>query len=59
MNGYIAFYKGKRAEIYAETSIAARDKAAANFKARKAYDVTVVLAEKNGAQIAHDPAILD
>ena len=46
MNNYECFYKGKRATVQAETSIAARDKAAAIFKARKAYDVTVVLVNK-------------
>jgi hypothetical protein len=58
MNGYVAFYKGKRIEVHAESQLAARDKAAALFKARKAYDVTVVLAEKSGEQVAHDPAML-
>jgi hypothetical protein len=53
MNGYIAFFRGKRIEVYAETSVAARDKAATMFKAKKAYDVTVVLAEKDGATVTH------
>lgn len=53
MNGYIAFYRGKRIEVYAERSIDARDIAAAKFKARKAYEVTVVLAEKNGETVTH------
>ena len=59
MNGYIAFYKGKRTEVYAETSLAAQEKAAKEFKARKSYDVTVVLAERNtdgtepGEQVIH------
>lgn len=55
MNGYIAFYKDKRIEIYAETSIQARDIAAKKFKAKKAYEVTVVLAEKDGEQVIHTP----
>ena len=46
MNNYEAFYKGKRCSVSAPSSLAARDKAAAIFKARKAYDVTVVLADK-------------
>ena len=53
MNGYICFYKGKRLEIHADTLLAARDKAAAHFKARRAYEVTCVLAEKNGEQVIH------
>lgn len=53
MNGYVAFYKGKRIEVRAATSYEAQQKAAAIFKARKSYDVTVVLAEKDGAQVTH------
>ena len=55
MNGYIAFYKGKRLEVHAETSYEALKKAAAAFKAKKEYQVTVVLAEKNGQQVVHTP----
>jgi hypothetical protein len=58
MNGYIAFYKGKRMEVHAETSLAARDKAAGLFKAKKAYDVTVVLAEKDGQQVTHEASAI-
>jgi hypothetical protein len=46
LNGYIAFYKGKQTEVWAKTSYEAQQKAAAFFKAKKAYDVTVQLAEK-------------
>jgi hypothetical protein len=53
MNGYIAFYKGKQLEVYAKTSLEARDNAAKQFKARKAYDVTVVLCERDGEQVTH------
>jgi hypothetical protein len=55
MNGYICFYKGKRLEVYAETLIQARDKASKEFKARKDYEVTCVLAEKDGKQVTHTP----
>lgn len=58
LNGYICFYKGKRMEVYAKTTLEARDKAAAAFKARKAYDVTAVLAEKGGQPVTHSPASL-
>ena len=34
MNGYIAIYKGKRIEVFAESSYAAQCKAAEKFKAR-------------------------
>ena len=53
MNGYVAFYRGKRIEVHAELSIKARDKAAEIFRAKKAYEVTVVLAEKDGQQVTH------
>ncbi len=46
MFNYIAFYKGKQLTVQALRSLDARDKAAALFKARKAWDVTVVLADK-------------
>ncbi len=45
MNGYKAFFKGKEIEVYAETSFAAQRKAAEQFKAKKAYEVTVMLCE--------------
>ena len=53
MNGYIAFYRGKRTEVYAETSYEAQQKAAIVFKAKKSYEVTVMLAEKNGVEVIH------
>lgn len=57
MNGYICFYKGKQIEIYAETSYEAQTKAAATFRAKKAYEVTVMLAEKGGEQVVHAPTM--
>jgi alkyl hydroperoxide reductase subunit AhpF len=53
MNGYKAFWKGKETEVYAKTSYEAQKIAAKHFKAKKAYDVTVVLCEKAGEQITH------
>lgn len=55
MNGYKAFYKGKDIEVRAQTSREAQLIAAMLFKARKAYDVTVVLCEKEGEQVTHAP----
>lgn len=55
MNGYIGFYKGKQVEVKAETSYQAQQKAAEKFKARKSYQVTVVLAEQEGSQVEHTP----
>ena len=56
LNGYVCFFKNKRTEVYASTLIEARDKAAAFFKAKKAYEVTTVLAEKNGVPVVHSTA---
>jgi len=51
MNGYIGFYKGKQFEVEAETSLQAQQKIAELAKAKKSYQVTVMLAEKNGEQV--------
>jgi hypothetical protein len=53
MNGYVCFYKGKRIEVYADSSYQAQTKAAEQFKTRKSYEVTVVLAEKDGEVYEH------
>lgn len=53
MNGYVCFYRGKRTEVYADTSLEAQTQAAKHFKAKKAYEVTVVLAEKGGEPVVH------
>jgi hypothetical protein len=45
MRTYIAFYRGKQIEVIADTSLAAQTEAARIFKARKTYEVTVVLAD--------------
>jgi hypothetical protein len=45
MRPYIAFYKGKTHELYADSSFAAQEAAAKFFKARKSYQVTVMLAD--------------
>lgn len=51
MNGYIAFYRGKQTEVYANTTLEAQTKAATFFKAKQQYEVDVYLAEKNGDQV--------
>lgn len=54
--GYKAFYKDQTTEVYAKSSFEAQQKAAALFKARKSYEVTVVLCEKpGGEQVVHAP----
>lgn len=53
MNGYKAFFNSKSCEVQAATSYEAQQKAAAIFKARKSYDVTVILCEKQGETVIH------
>lgn len=45
MNRYIALYKNKKIEVFADTSYAAQQKAAQQLRARKSYDVSVYLAD--------------
>ena len=58
MNGYKAFYRGKTIEVYADTSYQAQQKAAAQFKAKKSWEVSVYLCEKNGEQYVQSTAAL-
>jgi hypothetical protein len=53
MHPFIAFYRGKQTTVTAPSSYAAQQLAAAYFKARKAYDVTVMRAD-----ITHSGAAL-
>ena len=55
MNGYKAFYKNKVVEIYADTSRQAQQLAAAQFNAKKEWQITVMLCEKAGAPSIHTP----
>lgn len=55
MNGYVTFYKNKRHEVQAKSSYEAQQIAVKFFKAKKAHHVTVVLAEKDGEQVVHNP----
>jgi len=57
MNGYKAFYKGRQVEVMANTSFEAQQKAAALLKAKKSYEVTVMLCEKAGVQVVHVPCM--
>lgn len=61
MNGYICFYKGRQLEVLAETSYAAQQAATAKFQAGqrakiKSYEVTPVLAERQGEPVVHNTA---
>ncbi len=53
MNTYLAFWRGRKVTVHAETSYKAQLAAAAEFKARKAFEVVVVLCEKDGATVTH------
>lgn len=54
-NKYVAFYKGRCLEVEAETSLAANAQAVEKFKAnkKKPWEVTVVLAERDGKPVVH------
>jgi hypothetical protein len=57
--GYVCFYRGKRCEVYAPSTSAAQQLAAKHFKAKKAYDVSVVLAElPDASQVTHSTAAI-
>jgi len=54
MNTYHAFYNGKEIELKADSSYQAQQKAAITFKAKKSYQVTVVLvALEDNKEIVH------
>jgi hypothetical protein len=55
MNGYLAFFKEKKLEIYAPSLYAAKLKAVAEFKPSKKDSglVSICLAEVSGKQITH------
>lgn len=53
MNSYIAYYNGNKIEVQAESSYSAQLKAAKHFKAKKSYQVSVVLCEVNGETVLH------
>ena len=58
MNGYIAIWKSKRCEVYADTSFAAQKLAAQKLGAKKTYEVDVFLAEKSGDSVSVSPSLL-
>jgi len=51
--GYIGFYKDKRYEVYADTIYEAQQKIAKIAKAKKTWQVNVMLAEKDGMPVVH------
>jgi hypothetical protein len=63
MNGYICFYLGKRIEVHADTTYQAQQLALEKFQSMqhrrkvRTWDIEVVLAERDGAQVTHDAAV--
>lgn len=53
MNTYIAFYRQRKIQVTALTSYEAQSKAAAQFKAKKSYDVSVMLVALGDREITH------
>lgn len=55
MSTYLCFWRGKQLEVNAPTSYAAQLKAAEHWKVKKAYEIAVTLAAKDGVEIIHTP----
>jgi len=55
MNGYFGFYKNKRFECFANSSYHAQQQMAKEHGIKKSFEITVVLAEKDGKQTVHNP----
>lgn len=54
LNTYHAFWRGKQIELKAATSFGAQQAAAQTFRAKKRYEVTIVLVAKaGGSEIVH------
>ena len=53
MNTYKCFYNGKSLEVEASTTLEAQKKAAELFKAKKSYNVSVLLHKLDGKQYTH------
>jgi hypothetical protein len=51
--GFIAMYKEKKIEIYADSQYQAQVEAAKILGAKKSYNVIVVLAEKDGEDVIY------
>jgi hypothetical protein len=57
MNGYICIYKDKQIEVFANSSYEAQKLAQIQFKAKKSYEITVCLAEKNGEEVLQSTSV--
>jgi hypothetical protein len=56
--GYIAFFDGRSAEVWADTSLQAKERAVAYFKPAKSkkHMVHVAIAEVEGTPVVHSTA---
>lgn len=55
INSYKAFYRGMVVEVQAETTFGAQVLASEMFKAKKSYEVSIVLCEVEDKQVTHKP----
>lgn len=55
MNKYLCFYRGRTLTIEASTSYEASKKAAKQFKAKRSWDVSVILGENAKGSVTHSP----
>jgi len=53
MNTYICFYKTKRKEVKAATTLEAQLTAASAFKAKHSREVDVILCKKGNKEVIH------
>jgi hypothetical protein len=57
MNGYICIdRKGKKYEVYADSTYEAQTKCATENKIKKPYEISVYLCEKDGAPVVQSTA---
>ena len=56
MATYLAIYKGNRKEVEAESSYQAQKLAASLFKAKKSYDVSIILLAIDNKPVIHSTA---
>ena len=54
-DGYIGLYKGKRFEVFADSSYDAQCIIAKENNIKKRHLISVFLAEKDGKQVTHTP----
>jgi len=55
MNGYLAYYKNKKIEVFAETAYQAQKKASEILKVKKSHEVDVYLCEVDSKPVIHTP----